>query len=399
MKVTSTLSRQGATTERNLKLPNFVYIALRDVSRSQNKEFTQGKTLYELLHFDPEKPCTDEISKTESFVDGRLAELGTDSLSDYLNQIKIIDVDGKKALGNDVPDDVDPDEITTGQVRVRMPDTTWEQIHDERERYLGEWIAPSLIKFVESPFNSRMERINTKQEIAEFLDGSLDVDEMESEIAVACVTGESDRFTGISKVYTIINDETVSGLPDGTTLADMKAMTTEEFNSYGLTQKNRRERAEQLESVVESEGLEPSEEEMIEIVRQVYDVGSQPAREYVEMMELDWISGVEVEGVFELAKEIKSDHVELITDDKHQAQSQRMPIHEFLMVNKEALHNADGRYETREEAEEALENLLERDSSLTNTQQKKAHNDFTGAIEELIDKGYELLFIAEISEV
>lgn len=391
MRVNSTLSRQAETTERNLKLPNFVYFGLRDASRKQNKEFTKGKLFYETLHFDREKPCTDEITPVEGFVDNRLSDLAGEHLSDLLDEIKIIDVDGKEQLSSLVPPNLEAEDDHENQVRVRLPDPTWEQIHTERERYLGEWFAPSLIEMQESAYNSRMDRINTKREIAEYLDGSLDVEDIESEVAQACVTGDSDQFTDISRVHSIINDQTGTGLPDGATVADMEEMTDAEWKEYGLKQSKRPERAEVLEQAVRDEGLDLSGEEMVEKVKQVYNIKTDStARQYVDMMDLDWISTVEVSGVFELAKEIKSEYVADLPEKSRsgnnpQARAQRMPVYQFVLVDEDAIESVDGVYGDEFEAsEEGLKPLLEQAHSVDMTVQKEAHQEFRQAILSLM---------------
>lgn len=405
MKVTSTLSRQAETTERKLTLPNFVYFGLRDTARTQNKEFSQGKIIYEILHFDREKPCSDEISEIEDFVDRQLSEELGEQSPQLVDKIKIIDADGRETISNVVPDDLEPTENSNTQVRVRLPDETWSQIHSEKERYIGEWIAPSLIEFVESPFDSRMERINCKRELVEYLQGSVDVDEVESEVARACITGESDRFVGISEVYDLIIQNDGSDRWYLNRFGEVRDdISLDEIRHRGIPQKPRTHRIEALEQAIENSDEQPSPEEVQKKIIDIFGVKENTARTYVEEMEMSWVSYVEVTGVLDLAKEIKSDHVNLLpesergSDTNPRAQAQRMPIHEFLMVNKDALQNADGRYDTREEAEEALEALLERDGKLSNTKQKDAHEDFTDAIDELIEKGYELLFIAEVVE-
>jgi hypothetical protein len=391
MRVSSTLSRQEETTERSLKLPNFVYFGLRDASRKQNKEFTKGKLLYEILHFDGEKPCTDEITPVEEFVDDRLSDLAGEHLSDLLDKIKIIDVDGKQQLSSLVPSNLEAEDDHENQVRVRLPNPTWEQIHTERERYLGKWITSSLIKMQESAFNSRMERINTKREIAEYLDGSLDIEDIESEVAQACVTGDSDRFTDVSRVHSIITDETGTGLPDGATVADMEEMTDKEWKEYGLKQSKRPERAKVLEQAVRDEGLDLSEEEMMEKVKEVYNIKTDStARQYVDMMDLDWVSTVEVSGVKQLAKEIKSEYVADLPEKSRsgnnpQARAQRMPVHQFVLVDKDAVESVDGVYGDEIEAiEDGLKPLLEQAHSVDMTVQKEAHQEFRQAILSLM---------------
>lgn len=391
MRVSSTLSREEETTERNLILPNFVYFGLRDAARKQNKEFSKGKLLYEILHFDSEKPCTDEITSVESYVDDRLSDLSGEHLSDLVDKIKIIDSDGKQQLCSLVPSNLEADADHGNQVRVRLPNPTWDQIHEERERYLGEWIASSLVKFEESAFNSRMERINCKRELAEYLDGSMDVDEMESEVARACVTGDFDRFTNIARVSSIISEQTSTGLPDGTTLADMRDMSDTEWRECGLQQSKRAKRAEVLEQKVKEDGLEPSEDDMIDLVQQVYNIKTDStAQEYVDMMDLDWISTVEVSGVKQLAQQIKKECVDELPEQSQsgsnpQAKAQRIPVHEFVLVDKKALESADGTYEDEVDAvEDGLKPLLEQAHKVTMTVQQGAHQQFKQKILSLI---------------
>lgn len=387
MRVSSTLSRQAETTERHLKLPNFVYFGLRDAARKQNKEFTKGKLLYEILLFDREKPCTDEITDVEEYVDGRLSDLSGEHLSDLLDKIKIVDSDGKEQLSSVVPTNLEAEEDHENQVSVRLPNPTWDQIHDVRERYLGDWFVSSFVNFEESAYNSRMERINCKREIAEYLDGSLDVEDMESEVAQACVTGESDRFTDVSRVHSTITEETGTGLPDGTTVADMEEMTDAEWAEYGLNQSERPERAEVLEQALRDAGREPTEQDLVGIVKDVYNLKSDaPAREYIEMMDLDWITEVEVSGVYELAKQIKSEYVADLPEKSRsggnpQARAQRMPVYQFVLVDKDALESADGVYGDEIEAiEDSLKPLLEQAQSVDMTVQKEAHKQFRQSI-------------------
>lgn len=396
MRVSSTLSRQGATTERNLHLPNFVYIALRDVQRAQNKEFSQGKALYEILHFDRDKPCTDEITDVESFVNDRLSEMQGEQLWRQVDKIKIIDTDGREALINDVPDDLAPEETTDFQVRVRLPDATWEQIHEIRERHIGKWAAPSLIKFVESPFDSRMERINCKRELVEYLQGEVDADEMGSQVARACVAGESNRFEGVSKVHNLIHDVTATEWSEDITVDELKAMSSAELQNIGLGQKSKRERVQALETAIENDGRQPEYDEVQELVKEVYGVETdQTAKSYVEMMEMEWL-GPKVEGVRDLASDIKQYIVEDLPDSKGpsgkvpKSVGENMPVYEFLLLDKDKLDNIDRRYDSVDEALQALDDLLEKAHSpdRLGKAQKQAYDRFKGQIEIMKEEGF-----------
>lgn len=396
MKITSTLSRQSETTERNLTLPNFVYIALRDVQRSQNKEFSQGKALYEILHFGREKPCEDEISDLENFVNGQLAQEVGEQLWRQVDKIKISDTDGREALINDVPDDLDPDETTDFQVRVRLPDATWEQIHEIRERHIGKWAAPSLIKFVESPFDSRMERINCKRELVEYLQGELDADEMESQVARACVAGESNRYSGVSKVHDLIHDVTATEWSEDITVDELKAMSSAELQNIGLGQKSKPERVQALEQAIENDSLQPDYDEVQELVKKVYGVETdQTARSYVNMMEMDWL-GPKVEGVRDLASDTKQYIVEDLPDSKGpsgkvpKSVGENMPVYEFLLLDRDKLDNIDRRYDSVEDALEALDELLEQAHSpdRLGKAQEKAYDQFKRQVEVMKEEGF-----------
>lgn len=397
MKVTSTLSRQGETTERNFTLPNFVYIALRDVQRSQNKEFSQGKALYEILHFDREKPCTDEITDVEDFVNGQLAQEVGEQLWRQVDKIKIIDTDGRQALFNDVPDDLDPDGTTDFQVRVRLLDATWEQIHEVRERYIGKWAAPSLIKFVESPFNSRMERINCKRELVEYLQGELDADEMESQVARACVVGESDRFEGVSKAHGLIHEVTATEWPEDITIDELENMSRGELGSIGLSRENKEDgRVPALEKAIVNEGRQPEYDEVLDMVERAYGVTTKQAKQsYAEMMEMDWM-GPKVEGVRDLASDTKQYIVEDLPDSKGPSDKvpkqvgENLPVYEFLLLDRDKLDRIDRRYDSIDDALEALDELLEQAHSpdRLGKAQKQAYAQFKRQVEILKEEGF-----------
>ena len=396
MRVSSTLSRQGASTERKLHPPNFVYIGLRDVSRSHNKEFSQGKVLYEILHFDRDKPCTDDISELEKFVDRQLAEEVGEQSWRQVDKIKIIGTDGREYLNNQVPDDLDPEETTENQVRARLPDETWEQIHEVRQRYIGQWAAPSIVHFVESPFNSRMERINCKRELVEYLRGEVGEETMESEVAYACVTGDSDQFEGVSKVHNLINEVTATEWSQNITVDELREMSSGELQNIGLGQKSKRERVQALETAIENDGLQPDYDEAQELVKAVYSVETDStARSYVEMMEMEWL-GPKVEGVRDLASDTKQYIVEDLPDHKTASGrvpkqvGENMPVYEFLLLDKDKLDNIDRRYDSVDEALQALDELLEKAHSpdRLGKAQKQAYDQFKRQVEILKDEGF-----------
>ncbi|WP_134672632.1 hypothetical protein [Halorussus marinus] len=390
MKVTSTLSRQGATTERKLTLPNFVYFGLRDTARTQNKEFSQGKLLYEILHFDRDKPCRDEISEVENFVDRQLSEVLGEQSAAEVDKIKIIDANGQEALSNDVPDDLEPTENSNSPVRVRLPDETWSQIHSEKERYIGEWLTPSLIKFVESPFNSRMERINCKRELVDYLRGEVGVETMESKVAYACVTGDSERFD-IGSVHNLIQQETATEWSQNITVDDLREMSSGELQNIGLGQKSKGQRVQAIETAIKNDNSQPEYDEVQELVKEVYGVETtQTARSYVDQMEMEWL-GPKVEGVRDLANQIKQEVVEELPEKKTASKrvpkqvGQNMPVYEFLLVDKDKLDNIDRRYDSVEDALEALDDLVEqahRPERLGKAQDE-AHEEFKNQIELL----------------
>jgi hypothetical protein len=313
-----------------------------------------------------------------------------------VDKIKIIDTDGREALINDVPDDLDPEETTDFQVRVRLPDATWEQIHEIRQRNIGKWAAPSLIKFVESPFDSRMERINCKREIAEYLDGSLDADEMGSQVARVCVAGESNRYSGVSKVHDLIHDVTATEWSDAITVDELKAMSSAELQNIGLGQKSKRERVQALETAIVNDGRQPEYDEVQELVKEVYGVETdQTAKSYAEMMEMEWL-GPKVEGVRDLASDIKQYILEDLPDSKGpsgkvpKSVGENMPVYEFLLLDKDKLDNIDRRYDSVDEALQALDDLLEKAHSpdRLGKAQKQAYDRFKRQIEIMKEEGF-----------
>lgn len=404
MKITSTLSQSGEATERGFHLPNFVYIALRDVQQSQNKEFSQGKAFYEILHFDREKPCSDDISEFEDLIDQQLSQEVREQFAREVERIKTIGVNGKEALINDVPDDLDPQDTTDFQVRVRLPDSTWQQIHDVRRRYIGKWAAPSLVKFVESPFNSRTERISCKRELLEYVRDEIEFDEVESEVARACITGESDRFEGISEVHELLTttEEVDRWYLDesGEIRSDI---TTELIKGMGISRKERDDRIKALEVALENEGRQLSPEEIQDEIEDVYGIETPSIkREYIQQMDLDWM-GPQITGVKGLASTIKQDIIEGnrardgIKESSNSAKdwnpkqvAQNMPVYEFLLVDKNKLNNIDTHYESSEAAVQALDEVTEQAHrpDRLGKPREEAHELFEKQISVLKEEGF-----------
>jgi hypothetical protein len=366
MEVTSTLSRQGATTERNLVLPNFVYYGLRNTAQSQNKEFSQGKLLYEILHFDREKPCTDDISKVEEFVDRQLSEELGEQSQQLVDKIKIIDAHGKSALSNEVPDDLDPDENSNTQVRVRLPDETWEQVHDEKERYIGDWLAPSVIKFQESAFNSRMERINCKRELVDYLQGEVGVETMESEVAYACVTGDSDRFDGVGEVHDLLERETATEWPEDITVDELREMSTDELQRVSLGQKSKSGRVRALETAIRNDGRQPNYEEVQVLVKEVYGVKTdQTARSYVDQMEMTWLGDVRVVQMVDLLESVKSTLLQAAVTDGIEERVEKLSLEELFCISEDSIREVEGYYADMDGATEAVDEFFEREQTDT----------------------------------
>lgn len=376
MKVTSTLSVSGVSTEKRLELPNSVYHRLRQTAEQQNKEFSQGKIVYEVLNFSRNSPVSDSLSGAEEVVDDQLATVGSQALLTAVESLSRR-VDGDRVLAGSVPANQDADGVKSA-VGIRLPDEAWEQVYEERKRSIGFWLEDFFVEFVESPYTSRADRMEFKRDLINYINGDdashrvleavVQTEESDMELeGVERVRGEVENILGETEWYL----DRLGDVRDDITLDELKS------RGESIPQTPREKRVEALQIAIENEPeYTPDEDEVEDDVERVYDVETVTG-EYVDEMELSWFD-VRVRGFrdrIETMASAEAKDVDKIPNSTSAA--------ELYRVKDEWIDAVAGGHQSREDLRETVDQFFKNQTGDKVVSRDK-HAEYRGKLEKVV---------------
>lgn len=378
MKVSTTLSVSGDSTEKQLEVPNPVYHTLRETAEQQNKEFSQGKIVYEVLNFSRDSPVSDDLSGAEELVDDRLVTVGSQALLDAVESLSR-GVVGARVLADSVPANKDEDGVKSA-VGIRLPDAAWEDVYTVRKRSIGFWLEDFFVEFVESPYTSRTDRMEFKRDLINYIHGEgashrvleavVQPEESEMELeGVEAVREELENILGETEWYL----NRLGEVRDDITLDELEERGTD------ISRKSRDERIEALRIAIENEPeFTPDEDEVEEKVKECYGITTPSTqKEYVDEMELSWFD-VRVRGFRDRVEGIASGQAEK-TDKIPNSTSAA----ELYRVKDDWIDSVDGGHESRDALREKVDEFFSNQVGEKVVSRDK-HTEFREKLEKVI---------------
>jgi len=308
---------------------------------------TKGVKAYEALLF-ANGEYEDSASDFEEFVDDRLTSLASHSLLTAVEKIKF-----EKAAGN-VEEfatdyaDIDSDE-RADHVNIHLPTTLTEQL--TLQRGLGDHIADAVYTLVESAYSDRMDRIQCKKELVEFLEDERRT--LSHDVARAIVEGDSDEYR-VDEAHRELN----LVRSDDWYESDSVSISILEDRGEDITE-GVANRSQALETALQNSDRDWDREEAIRKAKDVFHVHESTAQEYVDAIEISSMTDdvVEVD---------TTRIVSQIADEDWQSHEPSDNMYEYVGLKEEDM--VVGEF-TTEEAYELVDELSEK------TMCPEAYND------------------------
>lgn len=280
MIVNETIYQNTESVRKQPTMPSWTYFWLK---KDDGEVMSKGLKAYEALLF-ANKEYEDSATVFEEFIDDRLTSIASDSLLTAVEKIKY-----EKAIGNverfaTDHADFDSDE-RADHVNIHLPKTLTEQLTVERG--IGDHIADAVYALVESAYRDRMDRIQCKKELIEFLEDKRRIPS--HNVARAIVDGDSNLFD-VDEAHQELNFVRSDGWWDSDTL------TVETLREKGseISDKQRPRKIQAFQTAVENSDEERTKSDLIALAEEAFSVGSSTAEQYVEDLDIDVISSDQV---------------------------------------------------------------------------------------------------------
>lgn len=261
-------------TESSRKQPTMPFWTYQWLKKGEDESMTKGVKAYEALLFANDE-YEDSASDFEEFVDDRLTSLASHSLLTAVEKIKF-----EKAVGN-VEEfatdyaDIDSDE-RADHVNIHLPPTLTEQL--TLQRGLGDHIADAVYTLVESAYSDRMDRIQCKKELVEFLEDERRT--LSHDVARAIVESDSDEYRvdeAHRELSLIRSDDWYE--------SDSVSISILEDRGEDITE-GVANRSQALETALQNSDRDWDREEAIRKAKDVFHVHESTAQEYVDAIEI-----------------------------------------------------------------------------------------------------------------
>ena len=265
-------------SEKSIKLAQEVFDAIRHIRDSYNGRVTTGVVVYELLMMNGEYvgDYRDAVDELEERIEIELQEILRDNNKrlngDFIDISRSID--SKRWMRGRLREDNDWGDSVEG-LKISLP----EQLTDEItfERGWSDRLRECLTDWIESPFASRLYRIESKQALIRYIEtGKMP----EDPVAEAIINEDTTDFTNLP------------------TIVDTSIESEAEYRS----------RADELEGwqkdrypALDGFADKMTREEVVELIQQVHDVDT------------EWYAGEKVD---EFADEYDHSHLLESTDDE-----------------------------------------------------------------------------------
>ncbi|GAA0271800.1 hypothetical protein [Halobacterium noricense] len=359
MKMNETLYQN---TESNRKQPTMPFWTYEWLKRGDDEVMSKGVKAYEALLFANDE-YEDSANDLEEFVDDRLTTLASPSLLTAVQKIKF-----EKAVGN-VEEfasdyaDFDSDE-RADHVNIHLPTTLTEQLTVQRG--LGDHIADAVYDLVESAYSDRMDRIQCKKELVEFLEDERRT--LSHDVAQAVVEGDSDKYR-VDEAHRELN----LVRSDDWHESDSVTISILEDRGEDITE-GVSNRSQALDTALKNSDRDWDREEAIEKAKEVFGVHESTAEEYVDTIQIssmtddvvevdttkivdhiantgwDWTDHDESQDMYE--------YVGLNEDDMIEGEFTTDEAHELVDDLSAKTMKADAYDDTRQNAQESLHTLV-----------------------------------------
>ncbi|MDL0145780.1 hypothetical protein PNP83_12270 [Halobacterium salinarum] len=287
-------------------MPKYAY---QWIKSDDGKSMTKGLNAFEALFFANEE-YTDSFTETENFVDSQLSSIASVKLVRALQKIK----------KTDLVVDTDDDEMQE-YVNVHLPqDFVNNQL--KVHRGIGEHIADAVVDLAESAYTDRLDRIECKREIYQYID---DGTYPSHPVAQAVVKGDDSRFDGVMDAFDLVSaySDEDDGLQvhDDITLDDLRSVE-HSSDGAGFTQiSGKQDRIEALqialENEIEKDDSDPTEytsNQVAQMVSDIYDIETDSTVEsYVDDLDIHWVTMVDF-NARDVVLQYKKDTIEEIED-------------------------------------------------------------------------------------
>lgn len=251
--VDKTLYKNEESTRKRLTMAKPAYEWLKS---DNNASMTKGLKLYEVISYSLDSEV-DYIDTLEGEVDDKLADLSSEDFVKSLQKIKsqnnFEDITG----GPNVED--------VKYVNVHIPDT----FDQEVDSYgLGRQAEDAIQFFIESPFQSRMDRMECKKDLIQYIQFDRDPSHL---VAVAIVRGQSE-VVDVQDIHKELMDIT-----GGWYRSDDLTIDTLVARGKEIPQSQTQDRINALETAIEnSYSYDLDEHELSDLIKECFRVRSEP---------------------------------------------------------------------------------------------------------------------------
>lgn len=370
MIVNETVYQNTESVRRQPTMPSWTYLWLK---KGDDEVMSKGVKAYEALLF-ANKEYEDSATDFEEFIDDRLTSIASDSLLRAVEKIKY-----KKAIGNvervatDYAD-FESDE-RTDHVNIHLPKTLTEQLTVQRG--IGDHIADAVYALVESAYRDRMDRIQCKKELVEFLEDGRRTPS--HQVAQAIVEGDSDEFRvddAHQKLQLVRADDWYES--DSVTL-DVLEKRGEDITE-GVAN-----RSQALETALQNSDREWDREEIVRKAEDMFLVGESTAEKYVDAINVSSMT----DDVVKVDTATIVHHVNKGGDWRnHNNSSDR---YDYLKIDENDMIN--GEY-TRDEAHKLVSELSQKTLKLSahddrREELQEVFHSFVTGLRIMLDRGYD----------
>lgn len=269
---------------RKRKRPKVKKYVKSEAKRLNSGNLKRGLVVYEVLMLEnPE--YRDSYTLIEENIDREIADhlVGTDTAQVRKSLQKVIvagSENGREKLIQKCDAENPQEEI--GEMSFELP------VDMETPYGFNKDVEDAFVSYVENAFDDRLDRIQCKQDLLQYLKYN---EETEHEVAKAIVQNKDGLFhvQGVRDVLGLDDSEGNWWESDDLTLDELQELEHTE-NGDGLTQEQKQERIEALQTALENDGSVTSEDEVRQIVKNVYDVKSDVTIDsYVDGIDLHWV--------------------------------------------------------------------------------------------------------------
>lgn len=267
--IQNTVYLNEESERKQLTMPFWAYEFLKS---DDGESMSKGVKAYEALLFAFDE-YEDSLTDIESNIDDQLESFASHSLFTAVQKIK----NEKHSLENA---DFDSEE-RADRINIHLPVSLTEQLTVKWG--IGDHIAEAIYEVEESAYADRLDRINCKREIVNYLQDKRTA--VDHPVAQAVIDGDSDVYDvdeAHAELQYITDDEWY--------LADSVTVDQIEDRGSEISDKDRSGKIQALETAVENSDEELDEEELVQLAKKAFDVEDSTAAGYVDDIDVDTIT-------------------------------------------------------------------------------------------------------------